>query len=380
MGGWRVGKKFGVGGPKISLHRDVMADKGNKLDTWMGIIFLILVLPLPSCSTVQFYTQALQGQTEIMRKARPVSEVMADPKTKPLLKEKLTAVADMLVFAQSDLALPAKGQYDRYTNLQRPYVVWVIYAAPKYSIEAKTWCYPLIGKVKYRGFFDEKVAEKELAKLRAEGFDAFIGGVEAYSTLGYLRDPLLNTFIGREDADLAELVFHELTHQRVYLSGDTDFNEALATAVGQEGAKRWLKARGKTEELAQYLKEGRVEKDFIAEVLQTRTELKDFYATPGLDENALAAGKKAAFDRLRQRINELNRRYGGSLRLDRWFLKPVNNARLNTLATYYDLVPGFEALLRQHHGDIDAFLHALEGMKSMDRHERRRRIKVLATP
>lgn len=337
-----------------------------------------LLLCLPSCSTVGFYTQALRGQTEIMRKARPVSQVMADPASHPKLKEKLTAVGDMLAFAQSDLALPAKGQYERYTNLKRPYVVWVIYAAPKYSIEAKTWWYPLIGKVKYRGFFDEKVAERELARLREEGYDAFIGGVEAYSTLGYLRDPLLNTFIGREDADLAELIFHELTHQRVYLSGDTDFNEALATVVGHEGAIRWLKARGRHADLARYLKEGKVEKDFIAIVLQTRTELKAFYATPGLDEPALAVGKKAAFDRLRQRVDQLNQKYGGSLRLDRWFLKPVNNARLNTLATYYDLVPGFEALLRQHHGDIDAFLKAMEAMKTMDKVERRQKIKALA--
>src|SRR5690606_36590476 len=150
-------------------------------------------------------------------------------------------------------------------NLGRRYVVWVIFAAPEFSVDAKSWWYPLVGHLKYRGFFREDLAEKEAAKLRSDGPDVYVGGVEAYSTLGYLRDPLLNTFLGRDDANLAELIFHELTHQRVFLSGDTDFNEALATVVGREGARRWLKARGRTSDLIQYQQESKVEKEFIHE-------------------------------------------------------------------------------------------------------------------
>ncbi|MEN3942095.1 aminopeptidase [Prosthecobacter sp. SYSU 5D2] len=356
-----------------------MKHKGNKIDTGRWFFSLALALMLTGCSTVGFYAQALRGQREIMNQARPVAEVLADPSTKPLLREKLTTVEDIRAFADSDLGLPADGQYERYTNLGRKYVVWVIYAAPEFSTEAKSWWYPLVGSLKYRGFFTEARAEKEAAKLRAEGLDVYMGGVAAYSTLGYLKDPLLNTFMGRPDADLAELVFHELTHQRIYLSGDTDFNEALATVVGREGALRWMKARGMQKELKQYQREMVLETEFVAEALQTRNELKALYARSDLDEAAMREAKQAALGELKIRLNAMNKRHGGSLKLDRWFEKPVNNARLNTLATYHDLVPGFEAMLRDCAGDIDVFLKRMEDMKDLSPKERRALLRE-ATP
>nr|WP_246431179.1 aminopeptidase [Prosthecobacter dejongeii] len=352
-----------------------MKRKGNNLDTWRCVFSLFLGLALTSCSTVGFYTQALRGQVEILSKASPVDKVLADPKSKPLLKEKLNTVAQVRKYAQEHLGLPAEGQYERYTNLGRRYVVWVIFATPEFSVEAKRWWYPLVGSVKYRGFFKESLAEKEAEKLRAEGLDVYVGGVEAYSTLGYLRDPLLNTFLGRDDASLAELIFHELTHQRIYLQGDTDFNEALATVVGREGTRRWLRSQDRLQDLAQYEKEMRVEKDFIREVLQTRTEVARLYAQKDLDEKAMREGKQAAFVRMKLRLEAMNKRYGGSLKLDRWFKKPMNNARLNTLATYYDLVPAFEARLRAKGGDIEAFLKEMEEMKTLNPMERRAKIQ-----
>ncbi|MDZ4289706.1 MAG: aminopeptidase, partial [Prosthecobacter sp.] len=158
---------------------------------------LLPLVLLGSCSTVQFYSQAIQGQSEVFDKARPVAEVKADPVTKLLLSQRLDVVAEMLTFAKKELHLPSKGQYERYTDLKRPYVVWVVYAAPEFSVEGKTWSYPFIGKLEYRGFFSEDLAEREAEKWRRQGMDVHVGGVSAYSTLGIFRDPLLNTFIGR---------------------------------------------------------------------------------------------------------------------------------------------------------------------------------------
>jgi predicted aminopeptidase len=371
----RVYEKFQLGGAEIPLHREPMTHKGNKIDTERWFFSLALVLLLPSCSTLGFYAQALQGQREILGQARPVAEVLADPATKPLLREKLNTVENIRAFAESDLGLPTEGQYERYTNLGRKYAVWVIYAAPEFSTEAKRWWYPLVGSLKYRGFFSESNAQKEAAKLHAEGLDVYMGGVSAYSTLGYLKDPLLNTFIGRPDADLAELIFHELTHQRIYLPGDTDFNEALATVVGREGALRWMKTRGMQKELNQYQKEMVMETEFVAEALHTRDELKALYARSDLDETAMRKAKQAAIGELKTRLHAMNQRHGGSLKLDRWFEKPVNNARLNTLATYHDLVPGFEAMLKNCGGDLEDFLKRMEEMKDLSPKERRTLIK-----
>lgn len=354
-----------------------MRHKGNRIDVfgcWAQRLCWVVLLTLPSCSTVGFYTQALKGQAEILRKAKPVETVLAAPQTSPRLKEKLRLTQDLRAYAKEVLSLPADAQYDRYSDLGRRYVVWVVFAAPEFSVEGKTWWYPLLGNLEYRGFFTEKAAQQEADKQRAQGLDVYVGGVEAYSTLGFLRDPLLNTFMGRDDAGLAELVFHELTHQRLYLPGDTDFNEALATAVGQEGTRRWFRDRGRLSDLRQYEKEMKVEQEFITEVLQTREELKVTYQKHAGDRPRLAIEKKAAFERLRARLNAMNRRYGGSLKLDRWFQKPVNNARLNTLSTYYDLLPGFEGMLRHCRGDLEMFYREVEALKGLNKQARRDRV------
>lgn len=339
-----------------------------------------LTATLSSCSTVGFYSQALKGQSEIMRKARPVAEVLADPTSPPKVKEKLTTVNGMLDYAEDILKLPAEGQYRKYANLGRRHVVWVVFAAPEFSLQARQWWYPLVGTVKYRGFFEESLAQAEAEKLRGEGMDVYVGGVEAYSTLGYLKDPLLNTFLGRNDASLAELIFHELTHQRIYLAGDTDFNEALATVVGREGTRRWLHAQGRHADLARYEKELQVEKQFVDEVLATRQELEVLYKQTFGSQEEKRLAKQKAFQNLKRRLQAMNRRHGGSLKIDRWFEKPVNNARLNTLATYYDLVPDFEAVLKECGGDIPLFLSRMEELKPLTQMERRARIHLRPTP
>lgn len=332
---------------------------------------------LCSCSTVHFYSQAVAGQVEMMQKARPVAQVIVSPKTKPLLKQKLATVSDILSFAASQMHLPAKGQYDRYSDLGRSHVVWVVFAAPEFSVVPKTWSYPFLGSLAYRGFFKESPAQQESAKLKSQGYDVHIGGVDAYSTLGFLRDPLLNTFIGRDDADLAELICHELTHQRLYLKGDTDFNEAFATAVGQEGARRWLKARGRLKELAQYEQDLRAERAFVNLALATREELKKIYAATYESRESELSHKQAVLDQFRKRALALDQNYGGARSIERWFKKPVNNARLATLSTYFEMLPGFEALLRRGGGNLEAYFNEVESMRQLPVAARRQRILSL---
>lgn len=321
-----------------------------------------------SCSTAGYYAQAARGHLEIMRKARPNERVIAAPDTKDSLRERLRLVEELRTFARDALGLPAAGQYDRYTDLKRRYVVWVVYAAPEFSTEAVTWWYPLIGKLKYRGYFDEAGAEKLAGELRGQGLDVYVGGVEAYSTLGWFRDPVLNTFIRRDDTALAELIFHELTHQKVFFSGDTDFNEAFATANAEDGVRRWLRSKGRTGDLAKYDHQCRLNGEFVEAVLGTRNRLRALYARSGLARDVLARAKASEFARLKSEAKHLVAAHGVSSRvIDRWFAKPVNNARLNTLATYYDLVPGFERLLRDCGGDLETFHQRVGEMKRLSK-------------
>jgi predicted aminopeptidase len=335
----------------------------------VGFALLALLL-LSQCRTAQFYSQAIKGQSEILSHARPITKILADPSTDPKLRSRLELIQELRLFAKQQLHLPSDGQYDRYTDLGRKHVVWVVFAAPEFSLQAHTWRYPLLGRLAYRGFFAEPPALALATQLKAQGNDVFVAGVTAYSTLGWFSDPVLNTFVHQPDRDLAELLFHELTHQQIYFRGDTDFNEALATAVGRYGAKRWLQTTGRTQELALYERESLILNDFLSELKITRNQLGQLYQQDPLPPEAKRLAKEQRLTDLRRRAQNLSHRHGSSLKLDKWFEQPVNNARLLSIATYYDLVPAFDALLQRCQGDLPSFFQALKPLRHRTKAQR----------
>jgi len=305
-----------------------------------------------------YYQQAASGQLEILSKREPIAELLADSQTRPALREKLQLVLDLRDFAERELQLKTDGHYLRYADLGRRFVVWNVYAAPEFSLEPKKWWYPVVGHLKYRGFFSEEDAKRYGAEMAKQGYDVYVGGVDAYSTLGWFKDPVLNTFIHHSPPELAELLFHELAHQRVFAKGDTDFNEAFATAVGEEGVRRWIAAHGDAEMRAQYEVALRRNDDFVRLVMNAREELKRIYGeesahkprvnqTPGSEPLVASkrAQKSAAIAKLRADYENLKARWGGYNGYDNWFKRSLNNAQLNTVATYYHLVPALERLL-----------------------------------
>lgn len=328
---------------------------------------------MSACSTVQFYTQAISGQTEIWRKSRPNAAVLADPSVAERVKQRLKLIEELRTFAASDLHLPAKS-FGKYCDLKRPYVVWVVHAAPEFSTESKKWWYPLVGSLKYRGFFNEKDARQEMEKLKKKGYDVFTGGVEAYSTLGYLADPVLNTILHRSDAELAELIFHELTHAKVFISGDTDFNEAFATANAEDGVRRWLRSKGDLRGLREFEANLKKNREVVRLMLNTRDKLKATYAGiyPSVEVERQA----------KQRVFEGMLREGLAIsphaRINIQHLpKTWNNARINTVATYYTMVPGFERLLKEKGGELEAFHDEVASMRKLNNEQR---MKILGTP
>ncbi|MFN0076062.1 MAG: aminopeptidase [Prosthecobacter sp.] len=332
---------------------------------WIALLTALLVC---SCSTVSFYTQAVSGQMELSRKARPNATVLADAAVSANVKRKLRLIEELRAFAARELHLPTKS-FGKFCDLKRPYVVWVVFASPEFSVEAKTWWYPFVGSLKYRGFFDENDAQREGARLRKQGLDVFVGGVDAYSTLGYLRDPVLNTFLHRSDADLAELVFHELTHAKVFIPGDTDFNEAFATANAENGVRHWYRSKGDLSGLRAYeasLKKGR---EVIGLLLRTREKLKSVYSNTYRSIETERLAKHHAFEAMLHEANQLRAKAGQS-RLEHAAAQHWNNARLNTVATYYTLVPGFERLLKSHNGDLEAFHREVAAMRRLSPEKR----------
>ena len=332
-----------------------------------GVLALLLTM-LSGCGTL-YVAQAARGQWQVMHARRPIAKVIGDPSTPQSVKGRLTEVSAARDFASHELALPDNESYRTYADVKRPYVVWNVVAAPEFSVEPKRWCFPIAGCVAYRGYFAEAKARKFARGLRDQGFDVFVGGVPAYSTLGKFADPVLNTMLGYGDSELAAIVFHELSHQLIYVAGDSEFNEAFATTVEETGLQRWLKARGHEDQLQRYTSRRARQQQFIALFTRTRSRLAKLYAQK-LPVETMREQKKALFASLDSDLRDLEKRLGVRSGYRDWAEEGLNNAHLASVATYYDCVPGFERLLNQHGGDLPSFYAAVRELARKPREER----------
>ena len=311
------------------------------------VLLLASLAFVSGCDTLSYYRQAIGGQLEILHAARPVDAWLADPATPSELKSRLELAQRIRRFAAAELALPDNRSYTAYAELGRPYVVWNVFAAPELTVEPKKECFPFTGCVGYRGFFSEEDARRHAEALKAQGYDVYVGGVPAYSTLGWFSDPLLSTYIRYPDAQLARLLFHELAHQVVYARDDTAFNESFAVTVEEEGVKRWLQAEGRSAELESFRASQARRQKFAADVKATRSRLEAAYQDPSLSRDEKLQRKRAEYAKLRALYPAI----------------PVepNNGFLVSVALYTELVPKFEALLRES-GSLPAFYARVKEM------------------
>ncbi|MFZ5560958.1 MAG: aminopeptidase [Pseudomonadota bacterium] len=331
---------------------------------------LLPALLLAGCQSLGYYAQAVQGQSGLLLKRQPVERLLADARTPPALRARLEAVQRIRAFAAAELGLPAQRQYASYVELDREYPVWAVTAAPELSLAPKTWCYGLVGCLSYRGYFREKSAQRYADELRRQGFEVSVSGVAAYSTLGWFRDPLLSSFIGLPEAALAELIFHELTHQLLYVPGDTVFNESLAVTVADEGLRRY--SRKYPLDLARLARDRQRRDEFVGLVLEYRARLEAVFAEPWSAAEKRRA-KADTYAALQAAYAELKQGWGGYDGYDAWF-RAVNNAQLNTIATYFELVPALQQLLREQQGDLAEFLAACRHLAKMDQTSRHREL------
>jgi predicted aminopeptidase len=285
------------------------------------------------------------------------------------VRKQLESVGQIREFATRNLHLPDNGSYRTYADVGRPYVVWNVVAAPEFSLEPKEWCYPIVGCVAYRGYFVERRAQAFGERLRRKRFDVSVSGVAAYSTLGHFDDPILNTMVGWNDVELASIIFHELTHQMIYLPNDADFNEALATTVEEEGVRRWLKSQGRESDLEHHDLEEQRFLEVLTLLNRTRDDLRSLYAS-GIDSARMRERKAAAFTALRDSYARLAQAWGVHPPFESWFEGDINNAQLASIATYYDCVPGFKRELDAVGGDLDAFYGRVRELARLDQEKR----------
>ena len=324
-----------------------------------------------------YYWQAVVGHLDVVRRARPIEQVLADPGVSSGLRERLERAREIRAFASRELGLPDNGSYTAFADLQRPYVVWNVFATPELSLRLERWCFPVAGCVAYRGYYDRQVAERFAARLRAQGLEVHVGGVPAYSTLGWFDDPLLSTFMHYPEGELARLIFHELAHQLLYVPGDTPFNESFATAVEEVGVARWLAARADPGVERAYREHSQRRREFVALLRRGKDRLQALYDS-ALDDEAKAAGKQRELEALRTEYAALKASWGGFAGYDRFFAQGPSNPQLAAVGAYNDRVPAFRALLVREDGDLPRFYAAARKLAALPRAEREARLAALA--
>jgi predicted aminopeptidase len=343
------------------------------------LIAVALALVIAGCTSLSFYSQSVGGQLAILWNRRPVDQILADDREDPTLREKLERVLEAREFASRDLLLPDNGSYRSYVRLERPYAVWNVVAAPALSIEPVTWCFPIAGCVSYRGYFSKARAERFAEKLRGRGLDVVVEGVSAYSTLGWFRDPVLSTFLDWPSPDVASLIFHELAHQRLYVKGDTVFNESFASVIEREGLTRYLEKEGDAAALASWDADHARQRQFSTLVLDYRERLRVLYASSIPTQEKLSR-KRELFAAMKRAYEGLKSSWGGYAGYDRWFDRDLNNAHLASVGAYDKWVPALEGLLRDAGGDLDTFYAGANELAKMEPAERRKRLNAITPP
>ena len=346
----------------------------------MVVLCLLLAGWLSGCADTRYYGQSVAGHLQLMQAARPVDDWLADPATPAALTQRLRLALEIRRFAVTELHLPDNASYHRYADLQRRHVVWNVVAAPEFSLTLKTWCFPVAGCVGYRGYFSEKDANTEAQALRAQGLEASVYGVPAYSTLGWMNwlggDPLLNTFIHYPEGEVARLVFHELSHQVLYVPDDTVFNESFATAVERLGGEVWLRQVASFKARADYAAFDTRRQQFRALTRATRDRLAEIYKENGPlapVDKSLAAMKVEVMQDFRKGYAALKISWGGYSGYDAWVAQ-ANNAALGAQAAYDELVPGFQALFVREGRD---WLRFYDAVRQLAKHPAKARAQQL---
>ncbi|TNF52178.1 MAG: aminopeptidase [Burkholderiales bacterium] len=345
---------------------------------------VVAAIGLSACASTGtgpgYYWQSVTGHLGLMRAARPVQEWIEDPSTRPALRQRLELSQRIRDFASSSLALPDNASYRRYADLGRRAAVYNVVATDEFSLELRTWCFPVAGCVGYRGYYSEDAARRFAATLPAE-LDVLVYPVPAYSTLGWLNwlggDPLLNTFIGYPEGELARLIIHELAHQVLYVKGDTLFNESFATAVEQLGGRQWLQEHASEQARDEYRRLDERRQAFRALTRSVRERLSAVFNDPSLAQESRREAKAEVMKQFRAEYARLRESWGGHPGYDAWVAR-ANNASFAAQAAYDELVPGFEALFVQSGSDFPRFYQAVRELARQPLTERHTALRSLA--
>lgn len=337
---------------------------------------MLVAICLPGCSSISYYSHLMNGHHALTEAEEDIEDILSENRYDAEIRARLAKALEIRRFASERLDLPDNDSYKTFVKLNRPFPVWNVVAAERFSVKARTWCFLVVGCINYRGYFNEQDAREKAKELATEGYDVSVSPVAAYSTLGWFDDPLLSSMLYKEEAHLAGIIFHELAHQKVYIDDDSAFNEAFATAVELEGVRRWLTAHQDSKGIENYRLYKQRQHEFNKLLQATREQLKQLYKTSQPPADKLSA-KTRIIVQMKERYQDLKKGWQGYSGYDKWMQRDINNAHLALVATYHERVPAFLALLRQQDNDLQKFYLAAAKIGHLPEPERDKRLDGL---
>lgn len=354
-----------------AIEKVCVVTSQNMINRWSKTLFLVLSLTfVGGCASMSYYSQAVSGHLKLMAARQSIDELLAGDDIDQELRTQLETLVRARRFAVEALYLPDNDSYSTYVETGRDAVTWNVVATQEFSMQPETWCFPIAGCVSYRGYYAKSDAEHYAEALIQQNFDVTIGGASAYSTLGWFADPILDTMLRGGELRYVGTLFHELAHQLLYVKDDSDFNEAFASFVEQEGTRQWLAQQGQADRIARYDLSLQRRGDFIQLLRNTRTELIEAYSDPAPDAE-LRARKQAIFKQMRENYELLKVEWQGYAGYDGWFRRDLNNARLVAVSTYRRYVPAFAEIFNESNQDFQAFYKRAEELSRLPFAERR---------
>ena len=327
-------------------------------------IILLIIFLLSGCASINYYAQSIHGQFEVLQKQQEIDDVLKDQNIPDTLRNNLITVLALRDFSIQQLGLPENGSYLSYADLERDYVIWNIFATEEFSLKPLTWCYLVVGCLSYRGYFSQTDAQQHATELKKQGYDIYLGGVSAYSTLGWFDDPVLNTMLRWSDIRLATVMFHELAHQQLYVKNDTEFNEAYADAVAHIGVTKWLTQKPEKKLLTEYQQSQDQEKEFIDLIMRFKSILNELYQSTEKDET-IRQRKQQALQKMSNEYSRISQNWEKDS-YKKWFSSGINNAKLAAIVTYRKHVPAFINIYEKLGKDLNRFYSFSKSLSNCD--------------
>lgn len=352
-----------------------MSNRGSYRNFIPVLFIFCLAAMISSCSSISYVSHVTGGQIDLLWKRKNIEELLLRDDLSPGLRERLMLTQKVRLFAEESLQLPVGNAYTSYSDLERPYALWNVYAAPALSMESYAWCLPFAGCIAYRGYYEKHLAEKEANRLKVKGLDVKVGGVRAYSTIGYFNDPVLNSFIETDEVYFIELLIHEIAHRKFYVKDDTTFNENFATAVGQIGAELWYTRLNDRQKFENYQVSKKNFKQVVTFLLRYKNQLHRLYQDNDLEKEVKMQRKELIIKNMIEKYEEFKHDNNIDNRYDYW-VSTMNNATFSTLANYQELVPNFIALFQQVGQNWQKFYQEVERISELPKKERHQALKM----